>query len=47
MTSNIRVLPEDVAREFPDTENTVEALRFVMRLRDVKPRDATRRRKSA
>jgi hypothetical protein len=32
-TTNVRLLPEDVAREFPDTETTVEALRLVMKLR--------------
>ena len=31
-----RFLP-DVAREFPDTRTTVEALRLVMKLRAVKP----------
>jgi hypothetical protein len=40
VTSGVRVLPADVAREFPDTESTVEALRLVMKLRDVKPRVA-------
>lgn len=40
VTAGVRVLPEDVAREFPDTETTVEALRLVMKLRDVKPRRA-------
>jgi hypothetical protein len=43
-TRNVRVLPDDVAREFPDTETTVEALRLVMKLRAVKPK---RRRRSA
>ena len=43
-TRNVRVLPDDVAREFPDTETTVEALRLVMKLRAVKPK---RRRHSA
>jgi hypothetical protein len=43
-THNMRVLPEDVAREFPDNETTVEALRLVMKLRAVKPR---RRRRTA
>jgi hypothetical protein len=32
-TSNLRVLPDDVAREFPDTKTTVEALRLVIKLR--------------
>jgi hypothetical protein len=35
---NVRVLPDDVAREFPDTESTVEALRLVMKLRAVRPK---------
>jgi hypothetical protein len=43
---NVRVLPEDVAREFPDTKTTVEALRLVMKLRAVKPA-RTRRKRSA
>ncbi len=43
-TRNVRVLPDDVAREFPDTETTVEALRLVMKLRAVRPK---RRRRSA
>ena len=32
-TKGVRVLPDDVAREFPDTEATVQALRLVMKLR--------------
>jgi hypothetical protein len=47
MTANIRVLPDDVAREFPDTESTVKALRLVMRLRAVKPKSSSRKRRSA
>ena len=35
---NVRMLPEDVAREFPDTKSTVAALRMVMKLRSVGPR---------
>ena len=38
VSQNVRVLPDDVAREFPDTESTVEALRLVMKLRAVKPK---------
>jgi hypothetical protein len=30
---NMPMLPEDVAREFPDTKSTVAALRTVMKLR--------------
>jgi hypothetical protein len=37
-TRNVRVLPDDVAREFPDTETTVEALRLVIKLRAVRPK---------
>jgi len=36
--SNVRMLPEDVAREFPDTKSTVAALRMVMKLRSAGPR---------
>jgi len=43
-TANVRVLPDDVAREFPDTESTVEALRLVVKLRAVRP-SGTQRRK--
>jgi len=46
-TSNVRLLPADIAREFPDTESTVEALRLVIKLRAVKPRKAGRKRKTA
>ena len=31
----VRVLPTDVAEAFPDSESTIEALRLVMRLREV------------
>jgi hypothetical protein len=43
-TGNVRVLPDDVAREFPDTQTTVEALRLVMKLRAARPK---RRRRTA
>jgi hypothetical protein len=46
VASNVRILPADVAREFPDSDTTVEALRLVMRLRAVKPK-ARRRSRSA
>jgi hypothetical protein len=46
-TANIRVLPDDVAREFPDTESTVEALRLVVKLRAVKPKGAERKKRRA
>jgi hypothetical protein len=37
VTNNVRVLPPDVAEEFPDTKSTVDALRLVMKLRATKP----------
>lgn len=45
VTDNVRVLPSDVAREFPDTPTTVEALRLVMKLREVKPTDKPGRKR--
>ena len=45
VASNVRVLPDDVAREFPDTETTVEALRLVMKLRAVKPKSKASRKR--
>lgn len=33
VAENVRVLPKDLAREFPDTKSTVAALRLVVRLR--------------
>jgi len=44
-TANVRVLPADVAREFPDTESTVEALRLVAKLRAVKPKGERKKRR--
>ena len=44
--SNVRALPDDVAREFPDTESTVEALRLVMKLRAVRPETKPKRKRS-
>ncbi len=46
VTSNIRVLPADVAEEFPDSKSTVAALRLVMKLRAAKPQ-AKRKAQSA
>jgi hypothetical protein len=46
-TANVRVLPDDVAREFPDTESTVEALRLVVKLRAVRPKAAERKKRRA
>jgi len=37
---NVRMLPEDVAREFPDTKSTVAALRMVMKLRSAGPQSS-------
>jgi hypothetical protein len=33
VVDNVRVLPKDLAREFPDTKSTIAALRLVVRLR--------------
>jgi hypothetical protein len=44
--SNVRVLPDDVAQEFPDTESTVQALRLVIKLRAVRPAPAAKRKRS-
>lgn len=44
-TNNLRVLPDDVARAFPDTKTTVEALRYVMKLKA--PRSTRGRSQSA
>ena len=38
IAGSVRMLPDDVAREFPDTKTTVEALRLVMKLRKVAPK---------
>jgi hypothetical protein len=42
--ANVRVLPDDVAREFPDSKSTTEALRLVMKLRKVQPAPKPRRK---
>jgi hypothetical protein len=51
VTSNVRVLPPDVAEQFPDTKSTVQALRLVMKLRATTPTgrtsQASPRRRSA
>ena len=44
--ANIRVLPDDVAREFPDTQTTVEALRLGIKFRAVKPASKPRKRRA-
>jgi hypothetical protein len=44
---DVRVLPNDVAKEFPDTESTVQALRLVMKLRAVKPSGRQAKRRSS
>jgi hypothetical protein len=41
------VLPDDVAREFPDTETTVEALRLVIKLRSLRSAPGNQRAASA
>ena len=43
-TANVSVLPDDVAREFPDTESTVAALRLVVKLRAVRPKGTERKK---
>jgi hypothetical protein len=45
-SNNVRVLPSDVAREFPDTESTVEAFRLVIKLRAVRAEAKPKRRRS-
>jgi len=45
-TANVRVLPDDVAREFPDTDSTVEALRLVVKLRAVKAKGERKKRQA-
>jgi hypothetical protein len=47
VSERVRVLPEDVAAAFPDTDSTVEALRIVMRLRDIDRRPRSRRARRA
>ena len=42
VTGNMRVLPPDVAQEFPDTKSTVDALRLVMKLRATRPKARTK-----
>jgi len=42
--ANVRLPPDDVAREFPDSESTTEALRLVMKLRKVVPGQKPRRK---
>jgi hypothetical protein len=41
VAGNVRLLPEDLAREFPDTKATVAALRMVMKLRKAAPKSST------
>jgi hypothetical protein len=47
VAGNVRMLPGDVAREFPDTKTTVEALRLVIKLRKVSPKGKPRAKPSA
>ncbi len=44
IAAGVRMLPDDVAREFPDTKSTVEALRLVMKLRKVAPKRKPRQK---
>jgi hypothetical protein len=46
VASSVRVLPADVAEEFPDSTSTVAALRLVMKLRATRP-GAKRKAQSA
>jgi len=47
VAGNVRMLPEDVAREFPDTKTTVAALRMIMKLRKAAPKASRPSRSSA
>jgi hypothetical protein len=47
VAGNVRMLPEDLAREFPDTKSTVAALRMVVKLRKGEPGTALPNRVSA
>ncbi|HYQ14258.1 MAG TPA: hypothetical protein VEQ58_00815 [Polyangiaceae bacterium] len=47
VADNVRVLPEDLAREFPDTKATVAALRLVMKLRKAPPKSPPSSRNNA
>ncbi len=38
VAGNMRMLPKDLAREFPDTKTTVAALRMVVKLRQAAPK---------
>jgi hypothetical protein len=42
VAENVRVLPRDLSREFPDAKSTVAALRLVVRLR----RDGAKRQRA-
>jgi hypothetical protein len=46
VSAGVRVLPDDVAREFPDDDSTVRVLRLVIQLRAVKPREGARKRRA-
>ena len=47
VASNVRMLPDDLAREFPDTKTTVAALRMVVKLRKAPPNAGRTVRKRA
>ena len=47
VAGNVRLLPEDLAREFPDSKSTVAALRMVVKLRKGQPKTALTNRSTA
>ena len=47
VAGGVRMLPADVAQEFPDTKTTVDALRLVIKLRKVAPKRKPRRKPRA
>ena len=47
VAGNVRMLPEDLAREFPDTKSTVAALRLVVKLRKGETKSALSNRAPA
>lgn len=47
VAGNVRLLPDDLAREFPDTKTTLAALRMVVKLRKARPKPPRPARSSA
>jgi hypothetical protein len=47
VAGNVRLLPDDLAREFPDTKTTIAALRMVIKLRKAAAKPSTASRSSA